>query len=95
LQGGSMSEDKLVKSGDYFKSEQEMFEHLLSGGIMRPHFKADETNRRGWICLINGNRALLETGSSAENYLLGTGYWVSAGRLTDNLTVNKKEQVES
>ncbi len=75
-----------VKIGEHFPTEAAMFEHLLRGGIIRPHFKADETNQENWIVLKDGNRVKFLDGSSAANYLLGTGYWVNAGYVEDERT---------
>ncbi len=63
---------------EYFNSEQDLMQHLIDGGTIRPHFIADRSNKDHWVRLVNGNRKLVVSGESAENYLLGLGYWVKA-----------------
>jgi len=63
---------------EYFKNEQEIFEHLINGGSIRPHFITDATNKKRWIHLNNGNRTYCESGESAANCLLSPNYWIKA-----------------
>lgn len=63
---------------EYFNNEQDLMQHLIDGGTIRPHFITDRSNKDNWIRLVNGNRKLVVSGKSAENYLLGLGYWVKA-----------------
>lgn len=65
----------------YFKNEQELFEHLIGGGKIRPHFEHDRVCKEKWIHLVDGNRVYLESGKSAANCLLGLGFWVVAEEL--------------
>ncbi|MCB5288344.1 MAG: hypothetical protein LHW64_11180 [Candidatus Cloacimonetes bacterium] len=63
---------------EYFNNEQELMQYLIDGGTIRPHFIADRARKDHWLKLVNGNRQLVVSGKSAENYLLGLGYWVKA-----------------
>jgi hypothetical protein len=67
-----------LKMEEYFNNEQELMQHLIDGGAIRPHFISDRKSKDSWIKLIDGNRTLITSGKSAENYLLGIGYWVKA-----------------
>lgn len=63
---------------DYFKSEKDLFEHLIKGGAIRPHFNADKHSKKYWVHLKDGNRVYIESGESAKNCLIGLDYWVKA-----------------
>jgi hypothetical protein len=69
---------ELTERGKFFKTEIELFKHLIAGGIIRPHFYADKTDKSKWITLVGGNRVYLESNESAQNCLLGLMFWVAA-----------------
>lgn len=80
---------------EYFETEQELFEHLIAGGTIRPHFQADRTNRENWIHLKDGNRVYVETGISACNCLISLGYWVKAEHMDVTGFTNFQEAAEN
>ena len=61
---------------DSFKTEQELFEHLITGGYIRPHFDSEKIDKKDWIYLKGGNRVYLMSGESASNCLMSLGYWI-------------------
>jgi hypothetical protein len=65
-------------SSIYFSNEMELMQHLIDGGVIRPRFRGDETNKNHWIRMENGNRIYIKSGKPANNCLMSHDYWVKA-----------------